>query len=365
MDQNPPLTFPVCQTAIDWAAGPYDDKTLQQKRGAIDALLSCRSTDRFVFTTSGAEAISQTLFSAYLEVARLTGKTHFVTTAIEEAATLQMMQRLGGLGCTIHVVPVTRDGIIDLKQIESLITRKIALVSMSMASGLTGVIQPYKEIADIARAKGALIHLDAAHALGRFHFAWHETGADYMTFDGGLIHAPKATGGLVASASAPLAPLIVGGNRWRGGPTDPERELALYGAAHAAHLYLDAMSLEGARLRDQFETQLVAAIPGAAVLYQDQLRSPNVSCVLLPRTHQETLLYYLQPKTPILTQIGGHYAPHLKQLLMKQGVDPTTAARTLSVVFHRMVSSGDVTEFVEALRVQVTRLEPLTKGLAL
>src|SRR3989338_5176954 len=78
-------------------------------------LVGAEHDDVFTPTASSAEAITQVLFSAFLELSRKTGKCHFVISAIEDAPTLQMMKRLEDLGCFVKIAPVNERGEIDLK----------------------------------------------------------------------------------------------------------------------------------------------------------------------------------------------------------------------------------------------------------
>lgn len=362
-----------CSSAIDrmmpylqeyWAASSAPHKMGQDLMAQLDArcqtlygFAGADPKESFVFTSSGAEAANQVLWSVFLEKARKEGKTQFIASAIEDAPTLQMMKRLEELGCTVKIAPVGQDGRIDAGKLKEMISKRTALISVTMAQGLTGVIQPYEEIIGIAKESGVLVHLDATYAAGKIPLAFTEWGADYLTFSGDRIHALKSSGALFAKAGSPLAPLIVGGGEqagMRGGAFDIPSFMALCAAAQQAELYLDAMSLEVARLRDKFEE---LAAPFATPLFQHSLRLPNVSVLVFPKAHQEALLYLMSRKG-LCASIGGSYAPHLSRLIEADG------ERAVSFSLSRMTTEEEIVQAASILKECAESLELVSGGLA-
>ncbi|HSX25610.1 MAG TPA: aminotransferase class V-fold PLP-dependent enzyme [Chlamydiales bacterium] len=314
--------------------------------------------DTFVFTSSGAEAANQVLWSVFLELARKEGKCHFITSCIEDAPTLQMLKQLEKLGCTVKIAPVNAQGQIDLEKLTQMINPRTALISVTLAQGLTGVIQPFEEIAKIAKEKNILLHLDGTYALGKFPFSFSDTDVDYLTFSGDRIHALKGSGGLFAKERRPLSPLILGGNEQaslRGGAFDIPSFVALSAAAQQASLYLDTMGLEVARLRNHFETQIAQEIPGAKPLFQESLRLPNTSVILFPKVHQEALLYTLNRKG-LYASIGGPYAQHLSRLLIASGIPESQAESALAFSLSRMTTEEEINR---AIRLIQDNVKPL------
>lgn len=365
-----------CSSAIDrmmpylqehWGALSAPHKMGQDLAASLDAryqmlygFAGADPKESFVFTSCGAEAVNQVLWSVFLESARKEGKTQFIASAIEDAPTLQMMKRLEELGCSVRIAPVDSSGKIDCGKLKELISKRTALISVTMAQGLTGVIQPYEEMIQIAKEHRVLIHLDASYAAGKIPLAFTEWGADYLTFSGDRIHALKSSGGLFAKAGSPLAPLIVGGGEqggMRGGSFDIPSFMALSAAAQQAELYLDAMSLEVARLRDLFEE---LAAPTAKALFQESLRLPNVSALVFPKAHQEALIYLMNRKG-LCASIGGSYAPHLSRLLEHL----PDGERAVSFSLSRMTTEEEIVKAAAILKECAESLQAVSGGLAL
>lgn len=301
-------------------------------------LVGAREPDQFVFTSSGAEAINQVFWSVFSEVARKTGKTHIIISELEEAPTLQCAKRLEELGCTVKIAPV-RNGLIDVEELAKQINPKVALISVTMAHGLTGVIQPVEEILALAKDKGVLLHLDGSYAIGKYPFDFI---SDYLTFSGDLIHSVKSSGGLFAKEKAPLIPFILGGPNLRGGNLDLPSMMALSAAAQQSLLYLDTMVLEVVRLRNLFESNI-----SGKVLYKEALRLPNTSLIAFEKVHQEALLYYLNRKG-VYAAIGGQYAPLLS--------DETAVSFSLS----RMTTEEEVLRAVKIINETVKELQRIS-----
>lgn len=325
------------------------------------------SKSTFVFTSSGAEAINQVLWSVFLERSRKEGKSHFVTSALEDAPTLQMHKRLEELGCFVKIAPVDSQGRIDVAQLRDLINPRTALISVSLAQGLTGVIQPIEEILAIAKEKQILLHVDATYALGKMPLSLKDWEIDYLTFSGDRIHAVKGSGGLFAREEAPLVPLILGGTEQaglRGGALDVPSFMALSAAVQQAQLHLDIMGLEVVRLRDHFEQEVQARIPQVQVLFQEELRLPNTSVMVFTGCHQEALLYLLNRKGLYATW-GGTYGQHLSRLLMASGFTEKQAQSALSFSLSRMTTVEEIEQAVVLLSDAVKTLRTTSQDLSL
>lgn len=259
-------------------------------------LLGADPKDTFAFTASGAEAINQVHWTAFIEKARKEGKCHFITSAVEDAATMQSLKRLEEFGCFVKIAPLDASGQIDVARLAELISPRTALISISLANGFTGVVQPIQEIAKLAEEKGVWLHADATYALGKIATPFQ--GLDYLTFSGDRLHSVQGSGGLFAKAGRPLVPFILGKE------LDRPSLMALSAAASQSALFLDTMNLEVARLRDSLEERILREIPEANVLFQNSLRLPNVSAISFPGAHPESLLYLLQRKNIFASILG-------------------------------------------------------------
>ncbi len=255
-----------------------------------------------------------------------------------------------------QIAPLDSSGRIDLAKFSEQLGPRTALVSVSMAHGLTGVIQPIDEIARLCKEKGAYLHVDATYALGKLYCPFQEIGADYLTFSGDRIHSVKGSAGIFVKKGRPMTSLVLGAT------LDVPSALALCAAASHASLSLDVMSLEVARLRDRLEDSILQQIPDAISIFRDAPRLPNVSVLAFPRVHQEALLYLLQRKN-ISASIGGLSAPHLHRHLMSCGIEEKTAQTALSFSLSRFTTQEEIDRAVATIVESVTALRSLSEDL--
>ena len=138
-------------------------------------------------------------------------------------------------------IPVDPSGVIDLNYLEKLLkevsggNQKI-VVSVMLVNNETGVIQPIKEVVDLTRKYGGLIHCDAAQALGKIKIDFEELGLDFLTISGHKIGAPTGIGALIFNNNFSLLPQILGGGQENGMRAGTENILGIRGFGEAASI---------------------------------------------------------------------------------------------------------------------------------
>jgi cysteine desulfurase len=311
--------------------------------------------DTFLFSSSGAEAIFHVLFGIYYEIIRTTGKTHLVTIKTEDAPILLTLQKLKDLGCVVHTVDVNENGLVDLDHLKKLINPKVALVSLSWANGLTGVVQPINEIADICEESNILLHVDASHVLGKLYLPLNDILIHYLTFSGELIHAPKSSGGLVMKKGYELSPLISGESqgKYQKASLDVAALMAFSAACKQSLLSIDTMTLEIAALRAEFEKNIKDKVEKVTIFYENYPRLPNISCMAFEKVHSEALLYYLNQQNVYAT-FGGNRAQHLSNLIKgDKGMSAISFALSRYTTKEMIVKASniiiDVVKFLQSI----------------
>jgi len=195
----------------------------------------------------------------------------------------------------VETMAVNRSGVLDLKSVEPQLSSDVLLVSLMLANNETGALQPVSELALRARAHGALVHCDAAQALGKIPVDLAALGADLVTGGGHKFGAGLGMGLLVIRRGVPMAPLLPGHqeNGQRGGTENVVAVVAAAAALEAALAELDGLRGEGARiakLRDRLEQGLLARVPETSVHGADAPRLPNTSAVRFSGAEGEAVL---------------------------------------------------------------------------
>jgi cysteine desulfurase len=167
------------------------------------------------FTASATEAINWALKGTVEKAAAKgkNGRNRIITVATEHAAVLDTCEWLAEKGIDLTVLPVDRDGRLDLDILARELDNRVLLVAVMMVNNEIGVTQPITEIARMAQGAGALMLCDAVQAFGRMEVC---KGPDLIALSAHKIHGPKGIGALWMRKGAEPAPFIHGGGQERG-----------------------------------------------------------------------------------------------------------------------------------------------------
>ncbi|MBI3923535.1 MAG: aminotransferase class V-fold PLP-dependent enzyme [Armatimonadetes bacterium] len=100
-----------------------------------------------------------------------------------------------GVGYRVTYLPVDREGLLNLADLENAITDETAIVSLMWANNETGVLFQVEEIADICRSRGVLYHCDAVQAAGKVEIGVRKVQSDYLSLTGQKFHPQEMGGG--------------------------------------------------------------------------------------------------------------------------------------------------------------------------
>jgi cysteine desulfurase len=194
------------------------------------------------------------------------------------------------------VIPLTADGVVDLKAAERLITDRTLLVSVMLANNETGVIFQIPEIVKMAHAVGAIVHCDAVQAYSKMPIDLKKLNVDLMSISGHKAHALPGIGALYVRKGIYLRPLIMGGAHEFGLRAGTENYFGIASLAAAAEEIIDS-GYPSPSLRDAFELGLKNAFPGIVTINgEGSPRLPNTSSVTFRGISSVSLLAALDYK---------------------------------------------------------------------
>jgi len=191
------------------------NEALEQSRSEVAALIG--ADDREIIFTSGATEACNIAIRGVARAAQ-SGRSRIVTLATEHACVLSPCADLAQEGFDVVVLPVGRDGIVDLDAVAEAVDERTLLVSVMLANNEIGVLQPIAEIAAICRAKGAALHTDATQAIGKIPVDVRALDVDLLSLSAHKFYGPMGIGALYVRwrPKVKLAPLASGGRQERG-----------------------------------------------------------------------------------------------------------------------------------------------------
>jgi cysteine desulfurase len=250
-------------------------EAVEEARRRVASLIG--GSAREIIFTSGATESNNFAIKGVAATAPA-GRRHVVCSAIEHKSVLEGCKGLEKSGWTCTVVPVHRDGRIDLEALAGVVTDQTALVSVMAANNEVGVVQPLAEIAAIAHAKGALFHTDAAQGVGKIPVDVQAAQVDLLSLTGHKMYGPKGCGALFIRRRTELAPLITGGGQERGMRSGTLNVPGIVGLGYACLIDKRDMPVETARLaslRDRLLAGLRDRVGGVSVNGSLEHRLPH------------------------------------------------------------------------------------------
>jgi cysteine desulfurase len=262
------------------ALGRKAREAVDEARGQMAGLLGAEP-DEVVFTSGGSEASNHALKGALFAEGGSPSGCHLIISAVEHPATVRPALFLGRLGCRVTVVPVDGQGVVDPRAVARAleVPARLTVVSIMHANNEVGTLQPIREISELTRARGALLHTDAAQSLGKIPVDVHELGVDLLTVAGHKLYAPKGVGALFIRRGIRLEPLIHGagheGGR-RAGTENVPYMVALGKACVLARESLPGVTEKLRALRDRLWAKLRDGLGERVVLNgHPEQRLPN------------------------------------------------------------------------------------------
>ena len=265
----------------DHPAGRAAARAVAAARAQVAALIGADPAE-IVFTSGGTESNNLAIRGS-ASVADPT-RRRIVTTEVEHPATTAPLAHLHAAGWTITALPVTSAGTVDAALAATELGPDVALATMMLAQNETGAILPVAAVAAEARAVGAVMHTDAAQAIGKVEVNVDALGVDLLSIAGHKCYAPKGVGALYRRAGTPLGPVLLGAGQEGGVRPGTENVAGIVGLGAACELAGGRLAADGVRLavlRDTLWEQLRDAIPGM-VRHTPRDSLPNTLMVSFP-----------------------------------------------------------------------------------
>lgn len=313
---------------------------LEGARNSIAKSVNANSDYRVVFTSSGTEANNLALKGF--------GADKILISDIEHPS----IYKFNGDAEKI-IIPVTKDGLINLEQLERLIagnSQSKLLVSVMYANNETGLVQPIKEIVKIAKKHGAFVHSDAIQAFGKVAVDMEDLGLDMMTVSSHKIYGVQGAAALILKKNVILSPQMVGGSQEQSFRAGTENIPAIVGFAKAVENI--EINENISKIRDHLESEIKKIASEAVIFGQGKHRLPNTSFISMPNVSSETQLIHFDINGIDVSAgsacSSGKIEP--SHVLIAMGVEEKIAKNVIRVSLGKDNTLEDVEYFIEKWR---------------
>ena len=317
---------------------------IDKSRATVASLLGADVHD--VIFTSGATEANNTAVSWLSHGPRNRGILYGAT---EHKSVIRPCTHMAKrFGVRAIPIPVTRDGVIDLEKYEVLLADSGAeMVSIMAANSETGVINPVREAAALAKEYGAILHCDATQAAGKIPFHMNDLCIDIATISAHKIYGPKGVGALVAPryVRKQLEPVVHGGGQESNLRSGTENVPGIVGFAKACEIAKSERLADAgrqARLRDYLEDHLASTLGDISVNGKSVARIPNTTNVRIAGALADAVVVNLQ-RTEISTGSAcSSSTMEPSHVLLAMGLNRREADESIRISLGRPTTREDV-----------------------
>ena len=252
---------------------------VDRARSQVARLLGCQ-TDGLIFTSGGTEANNHAIKGA--AYAHRERGNHIITSAVDHPAVTEVCRFLEGQGFRVTYLPVDKYGLVEVAQVEEVLTDETILVTIMHANNEVGTIEPIAEIAEAAHRYGALVHTDCAQSVGKIPVRVDDLGVDLLSIAGHKLYAPKGIGALYIRPGVRLEKLMHGANHEGNRRAGTENVIEMAGLGMACELIehnLTEYARHMAEMRDRLERGLLESGRALRINGHPEKRLPNTSSV--------------------------------------------------------------------------------------
>jgi cysteine desulfurase len=342
------------------AAGRAARARVEAARAEVAALIGAPPAS-IVFTSGATEADNLAVLGAAR--ANAARGRHIVSARTEHRAVLDACARLEREGFGVTLVKPDRSGLVEPAAIAAALTPATSLVSLMLVNNEIGVVQDIAAVGAICRARGVLLHVDAAQAAGRVPIDVATLDVDLMSLAAHKIHGPPGVGALyVRREPRPtLLPLQFGGGQEGGlrSGTLPAHQIVGMGAAYrfaATELPTEAPRL--ASLTAALWAHL-ATLGGVHLNGHPERRAPHILNVSFEGVDGESLLYALDDLAVASGSACGASSHEPSYVLRALGRDDALAQASLRFSVGRPTTAAEIVAAASRVRNAVSRLRSL------
>jgi cysteine desulfurase len=339
---------------------------IEDARKKIAEFINAENEKSIIFTSCATESNNLAIRGTALR--NISDGKDVIASAIEHISVINPMKELQKNGFNYKSVPVDKLGLIDLKKLEKILTKKTTVTSVMYANNEIGTIEPIREISELVHKKGKYLHVDAAAAAGRIPIDVQKDGIDLLTLSSNDLYGPKGAGALYIKPGVKIQSVMPGGGQERGLRSGTENAFTIVGMGKAANIAKKEMINESERvkkIRDKLIKEILA-IKDAYLTGHPTKRLPHHASFRFSHIEGESILlnmdmYDIQVATGSACSSKTLEPSHV---LLAIGLKHEEAHGSMVMTLGRSNDIKQVPVIVKAVKETVQRLRelsPLTK----
>ena len=334
--------------------GSEAKKSIDRSRQLVAEMLNALS-EEVIFTSGSTEAINLALKGLAKYNPK---KTHIITCSTEHPATLDTCRDLEESGYEVTYLPVDRQGIINIDELESSLSSKTLVVSVMLANNETGVLQPLKSISKLCKRHGVLLLSDATQGVGKLKVDVDELGVDLLALSAHKFYGPKGIGALYIRKGTKITPLIYGGGHELGLRSGTLNVPGIVGLGKASELVLNELAGDEKRisgLRDKLEEGLLKII-GVRLNGDKQKRLSNTTNLVIEGVDADVLISQLGDTIISNGSACSSQVIEASHVLKSMGLSNEEAFSSIRISLGRFTTEQDISTAITDLRNTINRL---------
>ena len=344
--------------ASNHSFGRRANEAIEEAREKIASSVNAHSS-QVIFTSSGTES-NNTIING---IARSYPNTHFGYSAIEHPCISEPIKSISKLGYKITKIPVSNEGLIDLKSLSDEEKKSLGFLSVMMVNNETGVIQNIESISEWSKKHNMIFHTDAVQALGKIEIDFDGLDFDAMTISSHKIYGPQGIAALILNKKIDLHPHLLGGGQEKGLRSGTENIAAIVGfgkACERTQTNIVTMKSKIKSFQERLEKSLINL--GAVIFGHSKKRVSNTIFFAFKNIDGSTLLTALDRKGFALASGSAcsSNSTEPSHVLLEMNVEPELAQGALRISLGVESNENQIDSFMKVLKSELNRLKKLT-----
>ncbi|WP_138415279.1 cysteine desulfurase family protein [Aquibacillus sediminis] len=327
------------------------EKLFLKARKQAAQLLGITSNE-IVFNSGGTEGNNTAIKG--IALAHQNRGNHIITSQIEHPSVLEACRSLESLGFDITYLPVNKNGVVSVSDVEKAITDKTILLSIMHVNNELGTIQPIEEIGKVAKRYPKLFfHVDHVQGFGKVDLQLKDSGIDLCTISGHKIHGLKGTGLLYIKRGTKIFPLLHGGDQEMGYRSGTENLAGVVSLVKALRLTIERQQADLKRLEVRMEKlrQQLTTIDGVVINTPPQ-HAPHILNISVPGFKPEVIIHALGEKNIFISTKSAcsSKTPDESAVLNACAIKPELSKSALRISLSYDTTEHDIAVFCQALK---------------